>query len=108
IGDVDNLIAHPGGRDLVRPTDDAWRAQRGFHGSEIRATPWTTVALPGVCPLRPVVAGENDNRIVFNSRVFDRVEDLASRIIHFGQAVGPGAIPRLAVELRIRQGRLVQ
>ena len=107
VDDVDDLIAHAAGGDFARPADDERRAKRGLHGGEIGATPRTTVALPGMSGLRAVVAGEDDDRVVFDAGLFDRVEDLAGAIVHLGEAIGPIAVAGLARELGIRQGRHV-
>ena len=67
VDDVNDLVADAAGRNSVRPADDEWRTQRGFHGRKVGAAPWTSVAFPGVSGLRSVVAGEDDERVLFNT-----------------------------------------
>src|SRR5262249_28162846 len=104
---MDDLIIHLTRWNFAGPADDEWGAKRGLHRSDIRTTPWTTVSLPGVRRLRAVIAGENDDGIIFDTRFLDGIEDLARAIVHLGEAVGPIAIPGPARELRIRQRRHV-
>ena len=70
IGDVNDLIIHSTHGYFAWPANDEWRAKRGFHGSEIRATPRTTVALPRVRRLRAVVARENQDRVFFGKDAY--------------------------------------
>ncbi len=64
-------------------------------------------ALPGIGRLRAVVAGENDQRVVFDAGFLDGVEDLAGAVVHLGEAIGPIAVAGFAGELRIGQRRHV-
>ena len=50
-----------------------------------------------------VVASEDHDGIVFDAGFLDRVEDLASAIVHLGETIGPIAVPRLPGKLRVRQ-----
>ena len=65
------------------------------------------VALPGVGRLRAVVAGEDNERVVFDAGFLDRIQDLSGAVVHFGQAISPIAIACFASELRIWQRRHV-
>ena len=97
----DVLIIHPTRRDFVRPADNKRSAKRGLHRRKIRTTPRTTAAFRRVRRLRPVIAGENDHRTLFDIRFLDGVEYLARPKVHLGDAVGPIAIACLARKLRI-------
>ena len=103
IHDVNDLIADAARGNLAGPTDGEWRPQRGLHGSEVCTSPRAAVAFPRVSGLWTVVAGEDDDGIVFDAGFFDRIEDLARTIVHLGKAVGPIAVAGSAGELGIRQ-----
>src|SRR5215469_8704741 len=87
----------------IWPADGEWCAERGLHGSEVCAPPRAAVAFPRVSGLRAVVASEDDDGIVFDPGLFDRIEDLARTIVHLGEAIGPIAVSGFAGELPIRQ-----
>ena len=50
-----------------------------------------------------IIAGKDDERVVFDARFLDRVQDLASAMVHLGEAIGPIAVAGFAGELRIGQ-----
>src|SRR5215470_9247595 len=101
IHDVNDLIADTARGNFAWPADGEGCPQRGLHGREVRAPPRTAVAFPRVSSLWAVVAGENDDGIVFNAGFFDRIEDLARTIVHLGKAIGPIAVSGSAGELRM-------
>src|SRR5262249_56655896 len=70
---------------------------------EIRTAPWPAVTLPRVGCLWTVVAGKDDNRVLFDAGFLDRVQNLSSAVVHLGQTIGPIAVARFASELRIWQ-----
>src|SRR5262245_6500575 len=45
-----------------------------------------------------VVAGKDDNRVLFDACFLDRVQNLSSAVVHLGQTIGPIAVARFASE----------
>src|SRR6266513_5170527 len=75
--------------------------------AEIRAPPRSAVALPRVGRLWAIVAGEDDQRVVFDAGCLDGIEDLSGAEVHLGQAIGPITVAGFAGELQIWQRRHV-
>jgi len=42
--------------------------------------------------LRPVVAGKDDQRVVFDAQFLDGIQNLPDPVVHFGEAVSPVAV----------------
>ena len=100
-----SLLTRPG--HLARPADHKRCAQRAFHRSKVSAPPRPAVTLPRVSCFGALSLVKMTKRVIFNTGIFDGIEDLPGPIIHFGQAVGPIAVAGFAGELRIWQCRHV-
>jgi serine/threonine protein kinase len=80
---------------------------RDVKPSNIMVEPPAGPAAPRQQLLRPVVARKDDDGVVGNSQVADRVEDLAGAMVEFGEAVREVAGAGSAVEIGMRQGGVV-
>src|SRR5208282_6555291 len=100
---VNDLIVDSARRHLARPSDDERWANPAFHRGEICTCPWPVGPLPWVGCFPAVVAGEDDQRIVFNARGLDGIKDLTSAMVHLSETIRPVAVAGAANELRIWQ-----
>ncbi len=107
IYDVNDFVANAASGDFARPAKDERSAERGLHCSEVGAAPGTAVAFPWIGCLGAVVAGEDDDGVVFDASSLDRIEDLAGAVVHLSEAVGPVAVAGLSGERSIWQYRHV-
>jgi hypothetical protein len=103
--DVNDLVADASSRHLARPSDNERGAYPAFHRREIGARPGPVGSLSRVSSLTAIVAGEDDQRVLFDACGFDGVEYLASAMVHLSEAICPIAVAGFAGELGIGHHR---
>ena len=105
---MNDFVAYALGRNFSGPAHQEGDANSPFERREILASPRAGPAIPGACVFGAVVAGENDDGVLFDPGFVNRGEYLPDVVIHFCEHVGPVAVTRFAGEFWIRQRREVR
>ena len=71
---MNDFVADFANRNLCRPTNDEWDAQRTFQCGEIGPAPWSTEAVIGRLGIWAVVRGKDEDGVLVNTEPLRRVE----------------------------------
>ena len=102
VGDMDHFVALGARLDVVRPADQARRADAAFGRTEVRAVEEAAGAAAGEMILGAVVAAHHHDGVVGDAELVELVEQHAEVVVEHQQAVAPVAIVALADEFVAR------
>ena len=87
VGDMHDVVAHASFVNVARPFNNQRHAQSAFHGGVVSARPRASGAAPWTSKLRTVVAGKNEQGVVFNAKGLDSIHQLPNAIVHLHHGI---------------------
>src|SRR5271166_1289373 len=97
-----DLIVDCLSRHFSRPPDNKGHAQRGFPCCEVRAAPGSTETIVSRRKLGPVVGREDEDRIVADSKLVHRIEQLTDVRVDLCEDVGEITVVGFVLKVRRR------